>query len=92
MAKRTDANQKLIVEALRSVGAHVFDAHELGHGFPDLVVSCPYGSTYLVEVKMPGEGLNEKEFIFHRDWPGQIYISHTVEEALSDFEFENILW
>jgi len=80
------------VQALRSVGASVVDAHILGRGFPDLIVGCPEGSTYLIEVKMPGEGLNEKEFIFHRDWPGRIYISHSVEEAISDYEFENINW
>ena len=92
MAKRSDANQKLIVEALRSVGAHVFDTHELGRGFPDLVVSCPNsGNTYLVEVKVPGEGLNEREFLFHESWPGWIVIVHSVEEAIDEFEFQNLL-
>jgi len=74
-------------------GASVFDAHELGRGFPDLVVSCPNsGSTYLVEVKVPGECLNEREFEFHRDWPGSIYISHSIEDAIHDYEFENLYY
>ena len=91
MVKRSDKNQPEIVAALRAVGAVVQDTHELGKGFPDLVVACHgSGSTFVAEIKMPGEGLNEREFEWRSRWPGTYYIWHTIDEALSDFEFENL--
>ncbi len=38
MAKRVDANQKVVVAALRRVGASVTTTHEVSKGFPDIAV------------------------------------------------------
>ncbi len=35
---KVDTNQADIVAALRAAGASVADMHELGHGYPDLLV------------------------------------------------------
>ena len=88
-AKRVDSNQAEIVAKLRSVpGVVVFHAHELGKGFPDLVVSWR-GSVqnFLFEVKDPDKPpskrkLTPQEILFHETWPGQKAIIETAEEAL----------
>ena len=78
---KVDANQALIVEALRRVGAHVACTHQLGGGFPDLVVSH-WGKTYLVECKMPGASLTPDEARFHDEWAGYVHIVTTPEQAI----------
>jgi hypothetical protein len=82
MPKRTDANQRSIVEALREFGATVFDTHELGRGYVDLCVGFG-GRSYLMEVKAKGGKLTEAEAKFRGSWRGSpIYIIHSVEEAI----------
>ena len=54
-----DENQQEIIATLREAGYIVHDTHELGGGFPDIVVGCDKGNV-LAEIKMPGSGLNEK--------------------------------
>lgn len=84
MPKRTDDNQGEIVDALRRAGAVVCDTHELGRGFPDLVVGWR-GRNLLVEVKRPGERLNSREALWHRAWlesGGQVAVVSTVDEAV----------
>jgi hypothetical protein len=49
-AKRVDANQAAIVEALKRLGWHVHDTSRLGGGFVDLVIARR-GVLRLVEVK-----------------------------------------
>ena len=49
-AKRRDANEKLIVDALVAYGCSVTRLNE--HGVPDLLVGLR-GKTWLIEVKMP---------------------------------------
>ena len=49
-AKRVDANQGEIVDALRAVGAKVQPLHMVGEGVPDLLVRYR-GDLHLVEVK-----------------------------------------
>lgn len=48
--KKSDANQKDIVDALRRMGCFVFSLHTVGKGAPDLLVACK-GRWHLVEVK-----------------------------------------
>jgi len=81
MAKRVDANQAEIVDALRAVGCSVTDCHEMGRGYPDLSVGRA-GRTYLLEVKAPGANLNSREMLWHLDWLGHVAIVHDVDEAL----------
>ena len=79
MPKRTDANQSLIVSTYRDLFCSVTCTHELGDGFPDLVVGIPTswgGSNELVEVK-DGEKppskrkLTPDEQDFHDEWRGK---------------------
>ncbi len=92
MAKRTDANQTMIIDALRHAGATVQVLSELGKGTPDLLVGCVAKDgrprNILIEVKNP-EGrcdLTEAESRWIRAWKGQIAICRSPEEALAVIE------
>lgn len=76
-----DQNQPAIVQAMRSVGAKVEHCHQIGGGFPDLIVWAK-GRTFLVEVKMPGEKLNKQQVEFIATWPGEIHVVHNEAEAI----------
>lgn len=89
-AARKDANQGMIEQALRAIGATVADTSRLGDGFPDLV--CFYrGHVYLLEVKdgakPPSQQvLTKAEQVFHTQWSEAIYhkrlaIVRDVDEA-----------
>ena len=75
-AKRRDANEPEIVEALKAVGAQVERAD-----FCDLVVGFR-GNNYLIEVKMPGAKLKPSQTKLKETWKGQYGIAHNVTEAL----------
>jgi hypothetical protein len=83
---RVDGNQAKIVAGLRTIGAGVCSVAGVGDGFGDLVVGFR-GRNYLLECKDPGQPpskrrLTPKEETFHAEWPGQIAIVETVEEAI----------
>lgn len=81
-AARVDANQPDIVKALRSIGARVKPTHQVGDGFPDLVIGYR-DRTVLMEVKMPGEGLNPEQAKFFAEWTGgDLHIARSPEEAV----------
>jgi lambda repressor-like predicted transcriptional regulator len=82
IAARTDANQAEIVAALRAAGCSVVSLHRVGDGVPDLLVGRA-GKNWLLEVKIPGRGLNEKQKDWHRAWGGQRAVVTTVEGALT---------
>lgn len=87
MAKRTDANQAEIVEALKKAGCSVHSTHVVGDGFPDIV--CGYaGVNYLFEIKSPGGRLTGKQPEWHAKWKGQVDIVRTVIEALQAIGLE----
>ena len=80
-AARVDACQQQIISALRNVGVQVYYIK-----LPtDLL--CSGGPlknrNLLLEVKMPGEGLNNGQQAFWDRWPGEKAVAHTVDEALS---------
>lgn len=81
MPKKVDGIQPATVKALRKVGASVACTHEIGHGFPDLLV-CYKNELTLMELKMPNGKLTPDEVRFHQTWRGKIYMVHSVEEAL----------
>jgi hypothetical protein len=54
---RVDQNQREIVLALRKAGCAVYCTHQVGHGFPDLLVRTPRPELKQLEVKEPGERL-----------------------------------
>lgn len=82
VAARTDANQKEIVAVLRAAGCSVVSLHRVGDGVPDLLVGRA-GRNYLLECKIPGRGLNDKQQEWHRAWAGQRAVVTTPEGALT---------
>ena len=85
-AKRIDANQNEIVDALRSVGALVAITSALGNGFPDIVTAFR-GRLYLVEIKdgrspPSARKLTKPEAEFHAKWTGYVHIVNNIDEAL----------
>ena len=86
MAKRTDANQELIVGVLRRVGASVTPLHMVGSGCPHLVVGFQ-GINYLLEVKDGDKPPSKQqhtiqESVWHARWRGQVATVTSVDEAL----------
>lgn len=87
MPKRTDANQREVVETFRSMGASVLILSEVGKGCPDLAIGI-FGKNFLVEVKdgkkpLSAQKLTEKEQDFFNSWQGQVCIIRSVDEAIS---------
>jgi Holliday junction resolvase len=82
---RVDKNQKEIVECFREKGATVFPTHQLGKGFPDLVVGYA-GRNLLVEVKSEKGALTEDERLFHSVWRGEVRTVRTKEDVRTVLE------
>lgn len=78
--KRTDANQKKIIDALRGAGASVTDISRFGEGVPDLLVGWR-GATYLLEVKTAKGKLTTSEERWFDEWRGQAAVVRTAQEA-----------
>jgi len=87
MIKRTDANQKQIIELVRKLpGASITSTHTIGKGFPDLVIGYK-GINYLIELKDGNKPKSQKkltpdEVEFHMKWNGQIAICENFEDIL----------
>ena len=80
-ARKVDANQSEIVEALRAIGASVFLLHAVGCGCPDLLVGFQ-GVNYLMEIKHGRHAkLTPAENRFFDAWDGGAWIVRTVDEA-----------
>lgn len=87
-AARRDGNHAAVVATLRSIlgAAAVFDAAAVGDGFPDIVVG-DQGRTWLFEIKDPaqppsGRALTPAEARFHAEWPGQVAVIYSADDAL----------
>lgn len=86
-ARKVDANQPDIVDALRAVGAIVQPLHMVGEGVPDLLVRYR-GKLHLVEVKdgrrPPSERrLTPAQLAWHLEWAGaDLHVVKSVSEAL----------
>jgi hypothetical protein len=81
-ARRTDANQKPIVDALREAGASVEVLSDVGRGVPDLLVCTGTGILFLVEIKLPGQKLNAMQTAWHQAWHGEVYQVESAVDAL----------
>lgn len=78
---RRDANEKLIVDALRAQGFHV--TRISGAGVPDLLVAKAGGFLRLAEVKTLKGRFKPAQLAFAESWPGPPIITlRTVEDAL----------
>jgi hypothetical protein len=88
MIKRTDRNHAEIIKALRKIpNLSVFSTHEVGKGFPDIVLGYK-GINYLIEIKdgnkpPSARKLTDSEVKFHQDWKGQIKIVNNLDEVLN---------
>lgn len=85
-AAKKDRNHEAIARHLVSLGYRVAETYQLGNGFPDLVVGGVDRRTglrrvWLVEVKMPGEGLTTHEARFHQAWQGDVHIIESIAAA-----------
>lgn len=92
-AKRVDANQPEIVDALRAFGCEVESMHRFGGGWPDLLVYVPaFAHLHLLEIKDPKRmrkpeskaKLSPTEMLqleFRRRFP--VAVVSTVDEALA---------
>jgi hypothetical protein len=79
-AARADANQQFIIGALRNIGVQVY---YIKLPLDLLIAGGALGTrNVLLEVKMPGEGLNAGQLEFWARWPGEKAVVHTVDEAL----------
>lgn len=79
--KRVDANQRLIVAALRQAGATVQHLHMVGHGCPDVLCGIS-GRNVLLEIKHGHGRLTKDEREWHECWRGEVYVVYTVDDAL----------
>jgi len=86
MAKRVDANQRQIVEALRSMGCSVETRlSQLGQGAPDLLVGkC--GKSIVMEVKSGSNCLTEDEKAWKASWKGSYAVVRSPEQAIEVME------
>ena len=85
-AARVDANQPIIVEALRAFGASVQPLQTVGKGCPDLLVGIS-GINLAMEVKDGSRPPSERQLtpdqqVWHREWKGSVSIVTDVESAL----------
>lgn len=92
MPKRTDANQRTIVNELSVCGLHVTDLHTVGRGCPDILVTGHRRQTgqteaLLVEIKTERGKLTGSEMEFHDSFPpdGPLIIARTAEDVLAWF-------
>jgi hypothetical protein len=85
---KVDANQSLLVDALRAIGCSVQPLHTVGKGCPDLLVGFR-GQTLLMEVKDGSKPPSARELTpdqkaWHKAWRGSpVWVVTDVTEAVS---------
>ena len=79
-AKRTDANHKEIMAAIRGAGATVLDLSRQGMGCPDLLISYQ-GSMALVEIKTAKGKFTPQQELFMTCWQAPVHRVETVQQA-----------
>lgn len=80
-AHRTDNNHAEIRDGLRELGWFVADTHDLGHGFPDLLV-YRHGKVHHIEIKSPGGRLTDDERKFAAACPQPVIIAYGLQDLL----------
>lgn len=86
-AARVDANQALIIGALRACGATVHPLHRVGDGCPDLLVGFR-GRNLLMECKDGSKPpsarcLTPEQAEWHGTWRGQVVVVSSASEAMA---------
>lgn len=84
-AAKVDGNHAEIVKALRDHGCKVVDLAGVGKGVPDILVWIPAWSRWvMLEIKIPGEHLNDRQRKWHEQFRGSlVYVVTSVDEALA---------
>ena len=80
-AARTDANQREIVVAMRTMGATVCDLSSVGRGCPDLLVGYR-GKNFAIEIKGAKGSLTPAQIEWHDGWKGQVQVVRSIEEVV----------
>lgn len=80
-ARRVDANQAEIVEAIEKVGGIVTPLYRLGQGIPDLLVSFRQ-HWFLFEVKMPNGELSEDQLKWISKQRAPVYVVTDAMQAI----------
>lgn len=80
--KRRDNKHVAIRNGLADAGIYTMDMANLGFGKPDLLAVRKNKSVILLEVKTHGETLTPAEKKFFDEYPGEIAIVETVEDAI----------
>lgn len=89
--RRTDTNQKEIVECFRKLGVKVLILSSVGNGCPDILVGITLSDgsqrLRLIEIKdgkkpPSGRKLTLHEERFHHEWDGFVSIVSSVDEAV----------
>ena len=80
---RVDAVQQEMTEAARAAGAWVWSMADIGNGFPDLLIHCPWsGAWHLIECKAPKGRMTPAQRRWHEQHPGAAKVCRSVEELL----------
>jgi hypothetical protein len=84
-AARVDANQAVVVAALRACGAEVLSLAPMGGGVPDALV-LHRGKLHLMEIKdgakvKSARALTPAQVEFHKRWP--VTVVENVQQALA---------
>lgn len=86
-ASKIDGNQNEIVDALRQIPkCNVLILSMVGGGCPDVAVGYR-GRNVFFEIKDPSkppskQRLTPDQVKWHSDWPGEVYVIRTIDEAL----------
>lgn len=86
-ARKIDANQPAIVEALRKAGCTVEHLHAVGNGCPDLLVAIE-NQVFLIEVKdgskaPSAQKLTPDQITWHTEWKAAVHVVNSIEGALN---------
>lgn len=86
-ANRRDANHAEIRDGLRKCGYVVFDVADSKVIHTDLLVLSKGNMPVLIEIKMPGEKLTDKEEKFWQEYKGALEIAYSLEDAIKVMEY-----
>lgn len=78
---KVDGNQPEIVEAIRAAGWSVQSLAMVGKGCPDLLIGKGWLHAIL-ELKIPGEKLNDLQKDWHGRWHGEVYTVESIADAM----------
>ncbi len=84
-ARRVDANQSEIVQALERMGVATVDlsqAAQFRAGLPDLLCSL-HGYTFLAECKTDLGELSPEQLHFMEEWKGPVYVLRTTDDVVA---------